>query len=202
MPSSPASPSSFLNLPIELRYNIYDYLSPKEGLHYPCPSSPITTLSCKAPPRQMLLTCHQICDEIQAYYYRRVTLEFIFPRNTPINREDLKPGTLAAVRRARRVELVLKLIKSVDPCWAANGWVGELARLLKDEGRDLELVIISITCSRVIWDEASEFLKSLLAPLRILKGRVRFDIGNIIAFGHVEDAIRKRTQLCVRDLNN
>lgn len=199
--------SAFLRLPTELRYDIYDYLSLDDPICYPFPSSPITSISHRAPPRQLLLACHKIHDEVRTHFYSRATFRLLALGSSRIKRADISPGTLVAIRRAKKVELMLMWNLTGERAnanpktwpWCMNGWLGEQVELLKDEGHQLELITISLrnASSAVPW----EMKKKLIAPLRMLRGKVRFEVGEIITVQEEEEGIRKDIAKYVRKLN-
>jgi hypothetical protein len=78
-------------------------------------------------------------------------------------------------------------------------WVGEQAALLRDEGHNLELVTLSLrdASSAGTWQMKEQLLK----PLKMLKGKVRFDVGEIITIRDEDEKIKKDLEIYVRDLN-
>ncbi|KAF2866728.1 hypothetical protein BDV95DRAFT_583671 [Massariosphaeria phaeospora] len=198
---------ALLQLPIELRYAIYHHLCREGPICYPFPNSPITSIDSRAPPRQLLLTCRQLCDEVRSYYYGLATLRFLALGSPRMQRQDMSRGALLAIREVKKVELMLMWNMTVhrataDPAswpWWMNGWVEERAQLLKDEGHKLELVIVSLRDASVdaSWDKT----KRLLAPLQLLKGEVRFEVGEIITVDDVEDSIRRGMEEYITSLN-
>jgi hypothetical protein len=84
------------------------------------------------------------------------------------------------------------------PWWMIR-WVGEQAALLRDEGHELKLVTLSLrdASSAGTW----QMKKQLLKPLKLLKGKVQFDVGEIITVRDEDEKIRKDLEVYVRGLN-
>jgi hypothetical protein len=195
-------------LPIELRYDIYDYLSINEPVCYPFPCSPITSISHGAPPRQLLLSCRKIHDEVRAHYYGRATFRFLAVGSSRHKRVDISIGTLTAIRQAKKVELMLVWNLSEQRIsagpqtwpWMMIRWVGEQAALLRDEGHKIELVTLSLrdTSTAGTWQMKEQLLK----PLKMLKGKCRFDVGEIITVQMEDQEVRKHLEQYVKELND
>jgi hypothetical protein len=78
-------------------------------------------------------------------------------------------------------------------------WVGEQAALLRDEGHKIELVTLSLRDASTAgtW----EMKEQLLKPLKMLKGKVRFDVGEIITVQMEDQEMRNHLERYVRELN-
>jgi hypothetical protein len=85
-----------------------------------------------------------------------------------------------------------------EPIWN-DGWLEEHLEMVKNEGRLLTTVIISLrdASKGAGWDKKGPLLK----PLEKLKGRVRFAVGEIIVGEDVEDDIRSNLEEYIQGLN-
>lgn len=199
--------SAFLSLPLEIKYNIYKHLCRNEPVYYPFPNSPITSISHGGPPRPLLLTCRQIAAEAREYYYGLATLRFLSLRSVWIKRETISTVSLAAIQRARKIELMLvwnvtSAGRSAElESWLLwmNGWLYQQVKLMDDEGHKLEVVTISLRDAPL--SAGWKTKPRLLEPLNLLKGKVRFLVGEIIAAEDVEDSIRDSLEKHIQELN-
>ncbi|KAH7130700.1 hypothetical protein B0J11DRAFT_523860 [Dendryphion nanum] len=175
----PPQTSGFLRIPVELRHCIYGYLIRDTPVDYPFKNTLIYRISHKAPPRQLLLTSHQIREEVLMHYYGSVTLSiFHFGSSRPA-REDLNHNTLTALRRATKVQLLLFWILTEEEAEALPStllWgLEDRTLLLRDDAPKLNLVTIILSFSNTSSWREREFL---LKPLQILKGKVKFVLGH------------------------
>ncbi|KAF2794890.1 hypothetical protein K505DRAFT_324444 [Melanomma pulvis-pyrius CBS 109.77] len=199
--------SAFLRLPTELRYDIYEYLCLDEPVCYPFRRSPISSISHGVPPRQLLLACRKIHDEVQTHFYRRATFRLLALGSSRMERADISPGSLAAIRRAKKVELMLMwnltdqrvLAEPRTWPWCLAGWLHEQSQLLKDEAHQLELITISLrdASSPFPW----EVKELLLMPLLKLKGKARFEVGEIITVQEDGEVMKNDFVKYVGELN-
>ncbi|KAF2131443.1 hypothetical protein P153DRAFT_394779 [Dothidotthia symphoricarpi CBS 119687] len=199
----------FLCLPTELRYDIYDHLSCDEPISYLFPHpSPITSIDCRGPPIQLLVTCRAIYEEIRLYYFGRATFRLFAYGSKGTRREDMAPSTFTVIRLAKKIELMMvwnitsrRAQTSIKTWpWSMNGWLEEQVDLLLDEGRNLQEVLVSVrdVSEGVKW----ETKVGLLWPLEKLKGRVRFTVGEITAADDEEQALNCDLARFVRELNS
>ncbi|KAF9696226.1 hypothetical protein EKO04_006105 [Ascochyta lentis] len=213
MASSPSVPP-FLRLPIELRYAIYDHLCLSSPLSYPYKSpSPITSIDMHGPPTSLLLTNRTIFEELSTYYFSRCTFYFVaqsfLTRSSPIS-----PGSLLVVQKARRIELLLlpgtmkaspthPSTVSITVKQMSAHWLSEHVRLLRDEARELKVVIVSMR--RVSWNHEWSMrreMEALLRPLEELRRTgTEFRVGEVIGPGIVETQMRKELGSVLERLN-
>ncbi|KAF2266913.1 hypothetical protein CC78DRAFT_111136 [Lojkania enalia] len=202
------SMAPIFRLPVELRYEIYRCLCRDEFICYPFCNSPITAINLEAPPRQLLLTCHQIYDEVRTYYYGTATFRLASIGTSQIKREDISAGTLIALGEARKVELMLmwnmngnrkKRGPSSWPWWM-NGWLEEQVALLRDVAHKLEVVAIAVRDASHYRDWEQK--KPMLEPLQLLKGKIQFAVTEVIAADDIEENLRQDIEGYVRELNS
>lgn len=90
------------------------------------------------------------------------------------------------------------MVKSMSP-----KWLDEQINLLSDEARELKTVIVSIR--RVSWDHAwsmREEMEALLKPLGNLRGRVDFEVGEVMGPSAIEDSMRTELAGVLERLNS
>jgi hypothetical protein len=205
--SSNAPSSPLLHLPRELRYEIYDVLCRKEPKSYPFRQPPISSIDQRAPPTALYLTCHYIREELQAYFYGKVTLRLVAQDVRRPKREDIDLASLTAIRRAEKVELRLQwhitperaeLDMSKWP-YSMIGWLAEQINLLLGEARNLELITLSVMDTSEGAEWASK--RRMLAPLGKMAGRVRFRLGEVVAVDEEEAGLKEQLAVYVRELN-
>lgn len=209
---NPVSP--FLNLPRELRYGIYDYLCGQEAVSYPFRAPPITSFDQTPPPTNLQLTSRFIYEEIRSYFYGNATLSFV-PQ--PIlrgarslsraTRNAIPPLALVAIRQAKKAEVALvwninsTIAGAMWHNWSRiiKRWLDELVDLLLHEAANLELVSISVrdASENVDWEERL----TLLQPLNKLKGRVLFQVGEIIVADREEGILKENLKKYLETLN-
>jgi hypothetical protein len=189
-----------LCLPQELRYEIYDHLCRREPRSYPFRQPPISSIDQRAPPTALLCACRYLYEEIQAYFYGKVTFRFVAQDIRRIKREDIDSASLIAIRQAKKIELRLQWLIMPNRAetsmsnwpYSMNGWLAEQINLLIDEGKSLELVTVSVTHALEGVELRSKMM--MLAPLKKLAGKVRLRVGE-------EGELREGLEAYVRELN-
>jgi hypothetical protein len=205
--ASNVSSSPLLRLPRELRYEIYDLLCRKEPKSYPFRQPSISSIDQRAPPTALHLTCRYIREELQAYFYGKVTLRFMAQNVRRPGRENIDLASLTAIRQAKKVELRLHWHITPDHAeldinnlpYSMNGWLAEQVNLLLDEARRLELITLSVMDASENVEWASN--KKILAPLQRLVGRVTFRVGEVVAADDEEAGLKEQLAAYVRELN-
>lgn len=81
-----------------------------------------------------------------------------------------------------------------------RGWLEEVLSLLHREGRELELVIVSVTCVSNV-EIGWEVKRQLLAPLSKLVPRLKFAVGEVEADDEVQTGLRRWVREHVNELN-
>ncbi|KAF1837583.1 hypothetical protein BDW02DRAFT_120468 [Decorospora gaudefroyi] len=201
--TSPVSSSPLLQLPRELRYEIYDLLCRQEPKSYPFRQPPISSIDRRAPPTPLLIACRYLYEEIRTYFLSKVTLRFVAQE---IPRRDVDTASLTAVRQAKKVELRLywhltpkrkEMDMSTWP-YSMTGWLTDAVDMLVCEAKSLEGVTVSVMdlSQGVEW----ECKKTLLAPLQRLRGRARLRVGEVVEWE--EATLRKRLEGFVRKINS
>ncbi|KAJ4367517.1 hypothetical protein N0V83_007100 [Neocucurbitaria cava] len=206
--------SSFLNLPRELRYEIYDYLCGQEAVSYPFRAPPITSFDQTPPPTNLQLTNRFIYEEIRSYFYGKVTLSFV-PQ--PIlrgarslsraTRNAIPPLALVAIRQAKKAEVALvwnlntTIAGAMWNNWSRiiNRWLDELVDLFLHEAANLEVVSMSVrdASENVGWENRI----TLLQPLNKLKWRVLFQVGEVIVADREEAILKENLKKYLDALN-
>ncbi|KZM21205.1 hypothetical protein ST47_g7671 [Ascochyta rabiei] len=210
--SCPVAP--LLCLPIELRYAIYDQLCLSSPLSYPYPSpSPITSIDTRGPPTSLLLTNRMLFEELSTYYFSRCTFRFVAQSFTT-HFSPISPGSLLVLRKARRIELLLlpgtMKASATDPSTASitvkqmsAHWLEEHVRLLRDEAKELEVMVVSMR--RVSWNHEWSVkceMEALLRPLEVLRETgVEFRVGEVLGPGMVEVEMREELGGVLERLN-
>ena len=198
--NTPKHPPHLLNLPLEIRHQIFAHLSRHSPHSYPFrfPSS-ISSVDQLGPPLSLLLTCRPLFDQIQAYYYGKATFSFFSQALIPI-RNKLTPPVAAAVRRMSKVEFVFHwnvLPRQINPA-LLHAWLVDHVALLRDNAPCLHTLTVSVRGASQEHD--GTFRKSLLEPLEELRGRVRFKLGVVIAQER-EDELRDELEGYLDGLN-
>jgi hypothetical protein len=189
---------SLLILPRELRFQIYSYLTTPEPISFPFGfTSPITSVSRQPPPSALQRTCHFLYSEIQSYFYAVATIRFVQKTFQPAQHDKVPDGaSLHMVQCAKKVEIVfqwdcdtkLAQLHERDWHWRWKRWLEELVFVLLEEGKSLEVVIVSV---REEGDEKAEWdvRKKMLAPLAELRGRAEVVCGEVTGW-FLEDELR------------
>lgn len=177
----------FLQLPIELRQEIYSYLCPADPISNPIPSVGITCVSHRPPPLPLLLSCRAVHADVSSYYHSIATWKLIASHAFNFYRIDPTLSNLASSRvlkRLQRVELVFwfdgGLLKSY-PSLKQQAYCDEIR---KRASRACEILVTApdLQVVQVSWvdtttDTNLEDKKCVLESLAKLEGKVRFEIG-------------------------
>jgi hypothetical protein len=179
--STPSFP--LLDLPQELRYEIYDYLCIYEPKSYPFGTPPISSINQRPPPVNLHLTCRRVSREVQQYFFSKATLRFVaIGLNFP--RESIPAIAITALRCATRIEVRLCWFVAQEHLerewpYKMHGWLAQMIDLVLDEARCLKILIVSV--SDTTGDMEWKLKERLLAPLEKLSGRVDCTTGEVLA---------------------
>jgi hypothetical protein len=176
-----------LQLPLELRQQIYAYLCPCSSISNPIPSVGITSLSHTPPPLPLLLTSHAISLDILTYFYSLATWKLIASHAFNFYRIDPTLSNLASshlLRKLQKVELVFwfdgALLKSY-PSLKTSTYCQEIKKRatraceILATAPELRVVVVSWVDTTI--EEAIEEKREVLDALRCLESRVKFEIG-------------------------
>lgn len=198
--SSPRPPCPLLDLPLELRHQIYTHLLPRQPTSHPLPSVGLTSVS-HLPPTSAYLNIHpQLTDEILEHFYQITTWKIIFSHAFNFFRvdPDLKRLELSpALHRLRRVEVVVYcdiLLMKGHPDFGLATFCAEICRRVKRaadvllEAEKLHTLLVSWidTTGTAGWESKAQ----ILAPLRKLPPGVAYKIGNIHGIAHDGDRVK------------
>jgi hypothetical protein len=199
--------SPFLALPLELRYAIYSHLISTEPISYPWRFSPITSIDIRPPPVALQLTCRSLSAELQSFYYGKATLRFVNPTSQPIFNNQNRAASLKAIRLTKKVEIVLiwnptlqVKTKTFRGAWSRELRLPGLVKLLLEEAKNLELVIVTVKDAageEKGWEEKVKTLK----PLAELALMVRLVVGEVSAADHEEEHLKQQLKAHVSELN-
>jgi hypothetical protein len=197
-----ARPSAFLRLPREIRYEIYDHLCRPEPKSYPFGKSPITSIDQRAPPIELFVSCRYLYEEIQSYFYARVTFRFMAKGIFSPTRKNIHKNTLNALKQAKKIEFRLEWLFSDERAESAAVMDRRLAEhvdLLLDEAENLEMITVSVfdISDGVEWN----LKQKVLTPLERMAGKVRFRMGEAAATGEEEEELRERLGEYLKGLN-
>jgi hypothetical protein len=195
----------FLLLPIELRYDIYDYLCGSEPRSYPFKTSPVSSIDQTPPPTALQLACRDIYEDIQTYFRGHVTLRFVA---VPYCYREIPAPALQAIRFAKKIDIVLvwhltpQLAEANMSTWpkVMHGWLARTMDLLLCEAKSLELVMLSVrdaSHEEVDW----ELKRKMLAPLQKLPSTVMFSIGEVASSDAQEEQLKESLNDYLKELN-
>jgi hypothetical protein len=196
-PTSLQQDSPLLKLPPELRLAIYDYLGYREPKSYPFGWGPISSIDRRLPSTALVTTCRYLHDEILRHFYNTVTFRAMAQNISHPKPRNISDVELAAIRRARKMDLRLLWDKSPkqsenrldeDP-YIMSRWLTDMTRLLLQEATSLEKIAVSVTCLDCGTDW--EYKERLLAPLKMLSQRVVLCVGEVIAIDDTEEVVLK-----------
>jgi hypothetical protein len=176
-----------LQLPLELRQQIYAYLCPCSSISNPIPSVGITSLSHTPPPLPLLLTSRAISLDILTYFYTLATWKLIASHAFNFYRIDPTLSNFASsylLGKLQKVELVFwfdgALLKSYPSLKTSTYCLEIKKRAIRAceilaTAPALRVVVVSWVDTTI--EESIEEKKEVLDALKILDGRVRFEIG-------------------------
>jgi hypothetical protein len=182
-----STPPKLLRLPLELRQQIYAYLCPYSPISNPLPSVGITSLSHTPPPLSLLLTSHAISHDILSYFYSLATWKLIASHAFNFYRIDPTLSNLASshlLRKLQKVELVFwfdgALLKSY-PSLKTSTYCQEIKKRASRACEILamapELRVMVVSWVDTTIEEGIEEKREVLDALKVLEGRVKFEIG-------------------------
>ncbi|KAK8196672.1 hypothetical protein M8818_006839 [Zalaria obscura] len=184
------APVFLLRLPPELRQQIYSYLIDPEVVSHPLPGVGITSVSHRPPPSYLLYINAQLTADVLDYYYTISTWKMIFSHAFNFFRIDPDLSKLAeaqCLRKIQNVEIVffcdILLVKEY-PSFGVDKFTAEIKRRatraceILATAPDLRQVRVGWidTTNTGAWKEKS----SAIEPLRMLKDKVTFTIGEVI----------------------
>lgn len=85
----------------------------------------------------------------------------------------------------------------------SSTWLDERVNLLREEARKLKMVTVSIR--RMSWNYAwsmKDETEAMLKPLGQLRGRVQFEVGEVMGPSATEESMRTHLAKCLERLNN
>jgi hypothetical protein len=195
-----STPPKLLRLPLELRQQIYAYLCPYSPISNPLPSVGITSLSHTPPPLPLLLTSHAISTDILTYFYSLATWKLIASHAFNFYRIDPTLSNFASshlLRKLQKVELVFwfdgALLKSY-PSLKTSTYCQEIKKRatraceILATAPELRVVLVSWVDTTI--EEAIEEKREVLDALRVLDGRVRFEIG-VLEWSGAQAGVRR-----------
>ncbi|KAF2031952.1 hypothetical protein EK21DRAFT_110400 [Setomelanomma holmii] len=192
------STSPLLELPVELRYDMYDLLCITEPKSYPFGFSPITFIDRRPPSVALQLTCKLIHHELEDLFYRQATLRMHIQSWQPHYKRD-RDTWLKPIRLARKIEVVLNWRPcGLDPAEnrsdlnddldgttvaAERQSLASTVKLLNAEATKLEVLTITVRdlCSfekgcAVGWISLDP-LENVSPHVRVVLGEADFDSG-------------------------
>ncbi|KAI5194509.1 hypothetical protein AUEXF2481DRAFT_34126 [Aureobasidium subglaciale EXF-2481] len=176
-----------LQLPLELRQDIYLYLCPADPISNPIPTVGITCVSHRPPSTALLLASRAVNVDVQAYYHSIANWKLIASHAFNFYRIDPTLSNFASSRlltRMQKVELVFwfdgSLLKSY-PSLKQKIYCDEI-RKRAIRACDILATAPNLKVLRVSWVDTTtntplEEKKNVLDALSILDGKVRFEIG-------------------------
>lgn len=203
MNPSPDPIPPLLRLPPELRLHIYDHLSNPSPKSYCFRYPPITSINLRAPPTALMATCRLLRDEILTHYYNNVTFRAVAQS---FHIDHVEPNTARAMSRMKKIELRLQWDSKANPLesspsdwpYAMFGWLEDIIRLLQWEAGYLNSITLSVVdmSEGMTW----ECKEKLLVPLKVMRGRVVFHLGEVVA-AEKEEELRERLNIYLEGLN-
>ncbi|KAI4719842.1 hypothetical protein E4T48_03952 [Aureobasidium sp. EXF-10727] len=182
-----ASLPKLLNLPLELRQQIYSHLCPASPISNPIPTVGITSVSHTPPPLSLLLTCRAVYSDVLPYFFSVATWKLIASHAFNFYRIDPTLSNFAAsllLHKIQKVELVLwfdgSLLKSY-PSLKTHTYCSEIRKRatraceILATAPELRAVTVSWVDSTV--GEAIEEKRDVLHALRTLDVNVRIEVG-------------------------
>ncbi|KAI4852314.1 hypothetical protein E4T44_01564 [Aureobasidium sp. EXF-8845] len=182
-----SAPPKILQLPLELRQQIYSHLCFAHPISNPLPTVGITSLSHQPPPLSLLLSNRSISLDIQSYFYSIASWKLIASHAFNFYRIDPTLANLAASKlllQLQRVELVFwfdgALLKSY-PSLKTSTYCQEIKKRATRACEILatapQLRVVMVSWVDTTIEEAMEEKREVLDALICLDGRVKFEIG-------------------------
>ncbi|KAI4752496.1 hypothetical protein E4T51_14339 [Aureobasidium sp. EXF-12344] len=176
-----------LQLPLELRQQIYSYLCPPSPISNPIPTVGITSVSHRPPPLPLLLTCHAISTDITSYYFNNASWKLIASHAFNFYRIDPTLSNLASSRllkKIEKIELVFWFDGSLLKSYPSLKTTTYCQEIKKRATRACEILATApeLRTLQVSWvdsttQEAIEDKREVLDALKILDAKVRFEVG-------------------------
>jgi hypothetical protein len=188
-PASPNPPntSKLLQLPLELRQQIYSHLCPATPISNPLPTVGITSLSHKPPPLSLLLTANSISLDVSSYFYSIASWKLIASHAFNFYRIDPTLANLAAsqlLRKLQKVEMVFWFDGALLKSYPSLKTVTYCQEIKKRAIRACEILatapglrVVMVSWVDTTIEEAIEEKREVLDALRCLNGKVKFEIG-------------------------
>jgi hypothetical protein len=203
-----SNPPKLLQLPLELRQHIYAYLCPRSSIPSPLPSVGIASLSHTPPPLPLLLTSHAISTEILTYFYSLATWKLLARHAFNFYRIDPTLSNLASshlLTKLQKVELVfwfdgalLKSYPSLKTSTYCNEIKKRAIRACEILATAPELRVVLVSWVDTTPRGAIEEKKEVLDALKVLNGRVGFEIGVLESSGTQAGGEREEFERKVR----
>jgi hypothetical protein len=179
-----------LRIPVELRFAIYDHLIFPKNNHLRLQDSSVM-ISYDPPPCHLLLTCHQLCQEVLTHYYSHVNFTFWAEPDSVAKWDSPDEKLLAILRNIRTMSLGLGSVlmkqqyeRKEPGIWPPVfiAWVDKLVPTLLRESKNLKVLTIQV--AEMPLDHMWETKKELVS-LRPVRDKVCFVVQTPVAF--VED---------------
>jgi hypothetical protein len=210
-PASPNPPntSKLLQLPLELRQQIYSHLCPATPISNPLPTVGITSLSHKPPPLSLLLTAHSISLDVSSYFYSIASWKLIASHAFNFYRIDPTLANLAAsqlLRKLQKVEMVFWFDGALLKSYPSLKTVTYCQEIKKRAIRACEILatapglrVVMVSWVDTTIEEAIEEKREVLDALRCLNGKVKFEIGVLEWSGAQAGVEREEFERKVKD---
>lgn len=177
-------------LPLELRQQIYSHLVPPEAVSHPVSRVGITSVSHEPPSSDLLCVHPQLTEELRDYFFTVASWKVVFSHAFNFFRVDPTLSNLAIwadlgkIQRAEVVFFCDVLLLKEYPSFGLESFCAEIKRRavracqVLEHAHNLRHVTVSWidTTDTFAWAEKAKVVE----PLRALKDRVTFSIGEII----------------------
>jgi hypothetical protein len=183
------SRARLLQLPLELRQDIYSHLCPPNPISHPISSVGITSVSHHPPPISFLLTNRALHDDVQEYYHSVASWKLIASHAFNFYRIDptlANFATLSLLQHLQKVELVFwfdaMLLKNY-PSLKQQTYCDEVKKRATRACEILstapKLHTVFISWVDTVIDSDLEDRKSVLEALIKLGNNVKVEIGSL-----------------------
>ncbi|TIA05876.1 hypothetical protein D6C81_10207 [Aureobasidium pullulans] len=166
-----------LQLPLELRQQIYSYLCPPSPISNPIPTVGITCVSHRPPPISLLLSSHAINSDVQDYHQSLASWKLIASHAFNFYRIDPTLSNLASsrlLRRLQKVELVFWFDGKDIYCDEIKKRATRACEILATAK---QLKVVQVSWVDTVTDTDVEEKLPVLESLSKLDRTVRFEIG-------------------------